>query len=118
MYTASYHLYDDMSDALSDGEKGGIRTISVRASAEQERKYREFAASRGITVSEFLRQSADAAIAQAEEILRQADEERRHAEEVADFMRRFAAYKQSLVDLGVRQYSDEEIEAMRLEQYA
>ena len=93
-------------------------TISVRASAEQERKYREFAASRGITVSEFLRKSADAAIAQAEEILRQADEERRHKAEVDDWKRRFNAYLDHLHSLPVKQYSDEELDAMRLERYA
>ena len=93
-------------------------TISVRASAEQERKYREFAASRGITVSEFLRQSADAAIAQAEEILRQADEERRHKEEVEDWKRRFNEYLEQTRAMGLPNYTDEEIEAMRLERYA
>ncbi|MBR2789500.1 MAG: DUF1778 domain-containing protein, partial [Eggerthellaceae bacterium] len=57
--------------------KGYTMVISIRVSPEQEQKYRDFAAAQGLSVSEFVRRSADAAIAQAEEILRQADEERR-----------------------------------------
>ena len=93
-------------------------TISVRATEEQERKYREFAASQGITVSEFLRRSADAAIAQAEEILRKADEERKHRAEVEEWKQRFNAYLEHLHSLPMKQYTDEELDAMRVERYA
>lgn len=92
--------------------------ISVRVSPEQERKYREFAALQGLSVSEFVRKSADAAIAQAEEILRKADEERRHREEVDDFKQRFNAYLDHLHSLPLKQYTDEELDAMRSERYA
>ena len=98
--------------------KGYTMVISIRVSPEQEQKYRDFAAAQGLTVSEFVRRSADAAIARAEEILRQADEERRHREEVEDWKRRFAEYKQRIEALNLGQITDEEIEAMRLEQYA
>ena len=92
--------------------------ISIRVDEEREQKYREFAAREGLTVSEFMRRAADEVIAQAEELLRKADEERRHAEEVEDFKRRLAEYKQSLVEMGVRQYTDEELDEIRLAQYA
>ena len=92
--------------------------ISVRTSAEQEQKYREFAKSRGLTVSEFMRQCADEAIAQAEAILREAEEERRHAEEVEDFKRRFDAFLESLHNVPNRNLTDEELAQMRIARYA
>ena len=92
--------------------------ISVRVSPNQEQKYREYAASQGLSVSEFMRQSADAVIAQAEAILRQADEERRHREEVEDWKRRFNAYLEEIHRIPNRNITDEEIDAMRLERYA
>lgn len=92
--------------------------ISVRTSAEQEQKYREFAKSRGLTVSEFMRRCADEAIAQAEAILREADEERRHAEEVADFVRRFTAFKASLANVPNRNLSDEELVELMVASHA
>ena len=98
--------------------KGYTMVISIRVSPEQEQKYRDFAAAQGLSVSEFVRRSADAAIARAEEILRQADEERRHREEVEDFKHKFNAYLDHLHSLPLTQYTDEELDAMRLERYA
>ena len=92
--------------------------ISVRVSAEQEQKYREFAKSRGLTVSEFMRRCADEAIAQAEVILREADEERRHAEEVADLKRRFDAFLDNLHSSPIKDLTDEELTEMRMARYA
>lgn len=91
--------------------------ISVRVSAEQEQRYREFAKSRGITVSEFMRQCADDVIAQAEAILKEAEEERRHAQEVADFKRRFNAFLEELHSTPAKDLTDEELAEMRMARY-
>ena len=109
-----------MYDISSYGEmgKGFAVVISVRVAPEQEQKYREYAKSQGLTVSEFMRRCADDVIAQAEDLLRKAEEDRKHAEEVADFMRRFNAYLDDIHRMPIRQLTDEEIDALRLARYA
>ena len=92
--------------------------ISVRVSEAQEQKYRAYAQSRGLTVSEFMRQCADETIAQAEEILKQVEEERRHAEEVEDFRRRFNAFLEELHSKPIKNLTDEEIAELRVARYA
>lgn len=92
--------------------------VSIRVSEEQEQKYRRFAEQQGLTISEFMRRCADDAIAQAEEVLRKADEERKHAEEVADFRARFEAFLEVARQTPTKELSEEDIAALRIARYA
>lgn len=92
--------------------------ISIRANEEQERRYREYAAQHGMSVSEFMRKCADDVIAQAQRVLQQAEEQRRHEQEVADFKRRFDAFLQTAEAVPSRDLTDEELAELRVARHA
>lgn len=92
--------------------------ISIRANAEQERLYREYAAQHGMSVSEFMRKCADDVIAQAQMVIQLAEEQRRHEQEAADFKRRFDAFLQTAKAVPSRNLTDEELAEMRIARHA
>ena len=92
--------------------------ISVRVDTERENAYRQFAKEQGMSVSEFMRQSADAAIQQAQDILRAAEEERQHEEEARAFQARFEAFTHELWNAPLNELSQSELDDARLARFA
>lgn len=91
--------------------------ISIRVSEEKEAQYKRFAAENGMTVSEFMRKCADDVIAQAQAVLDEAEERRRHEERVADFTRRFEEFRRECDAIPTKELTDDDLYRMRLERY-
>jgi len=81
--------------------------VSIELNPELEQKYRDYAASQGMTVSQFVCKAADDVIAQA-------GQERQHRQEVEEFKQRIQALRAEFLATKPKA-TEEDIERMRLE---